>query len=88
MPRNEIRCVAEGTTAACLAIRAPAGRRGRAGRKARRPAGVGLWAFRCSYPAHALYTRYGLAEVEPTYGVNNQEREPDVRLAWTPRPPS
>ena len=56
--------------------------------KARRPAGLGLWVFQRNHAARALYARRGFAEVELTDGADNEEREPDVRLAWTPRPPS
>jgi GNAT superfamily N-acetyltransferase len=56
--------------------------------KARRSAGLGLWVFQRNHAARAFYARRGFAEVELTDGADNEEREPDVRLAWTPRPRS
>lgn len=52
--------------------------------KARRPGGFGLWVFEVNAPARAFYARHGLAEVEHTDGSGNEEREPDVRMVWSP----
>ena len=48
----------------------------------RRPTGLRLWAFQRNEGARAFYARHGFAEVERTDGSANQEREPDVLLAW------
>jgi GNAT superfamily N-acetyltransferase len=50
--------------------------------KARRPGGLELWAFQRNAPARAFYARHGFAELYRTDGSDNEEREPDVRLAW------
>jgi GNAT superfamily N-acetyltransferase len=50
--------------------------------KARRPGGLELWAFQRNTPALAFYTRRGFVERRRTDGSANEEREPDVRLAW------
>jgi GNAT superfamily N-acetyltransferase len=50
--------------------------------KARRPDGLELWAFERNAPALAFYARHGFEEVRRTDGAGNEEREPDVRLAW------
>jgi GNAT superfamily N-acetyltransferase len=52
--------------------------------KARRPNGLRLWVFQRNQDARAFYARHGFAEVERTDGAANEEREPDVLLAWTP----
>jgi GNAT superfamily N-acetyltransferase len=52
--------------------------------KARRPRGLELWAFQRNAPALAFYARHGFAELRRTDGSANEEREPDVRLAWRP----
>ena len=52
--------------------------------KARRPGGFGLWVFEVNVPARAFYARHGLVEVEHTDGSGNEEREPDVRMVWSP----
>jgi GNAT superfamily N-acetyltransferase len=52
--------------------------------KARRPAGFALWVFEMNAPARAFYARHGLVEVERTDGAGNEEKEPDVRMAWAP----
>lgn len=49
-----------------------------------RPQGFGLWVFVSNAPARAFYARHGLVEHETTDGSGNEERAPDVRLAWTP----
>ena len=50
--------------------------------KARRPAWLRLWVFQRNEGAVAFYERHGFAEVERTDGAGNEEREPDVLLAW------
>jgi GNAT superfamily N-acetyltransferase len=55
--------------------------------KARRPSGLRLWAFQRNQSARAFYAHHGFAEVELTDGSANDEREPDVLLAWTQPPP-
>ena len=46
------------------------------------PGGFGLWVFEMNTPARAFYARHGLREVERTDGSANQEKTPDVRMAW------
>jgi GNAT superfamily N-acetyltransferase len=48
----------------------------------RRPGGLELWAFQRNTAALAFYARHGFTEVRRTDGAGNEEREPDVRLAW------
>jgi chorismate mutase/GNAT superfamily N-acetyltransferase len=50
--------------------------------KAQRPAGFGLWVFASNAPARGFYHRHGLVELEHTDGSGNEERSPDVRMAW------
>ncbi len=33
-------------------------------------------------PARAFYARHGLVELERTDGAGNEERAPDIRMAW------
>jgi GNAT superfamily N-acetyltransferase len=60
--------------------------------KARRPEGLRLWVFQRNEGARAFYANHGFTEVERTDGAANEEREPDVLLAWpgaakdSPRP--
>jgi ribosomal protein S18 acetylase RimI-like enzyme len=60
--------------------------------KARRPEGLRLWVFQRNEGARAFYAKHGFTEVERTDGAANEEREPDVLLAWpgaakdSPRP--
>jgi len=42
-----------------------------------------LWAFRRNESAIAFYLRKGFAPVRETDGSDNEEREPDVLLAWS-----
>ena len=46
------------------------------------PDGFGLWVFEMNTPARAFYAHHGLREVERTDGSANQEKAPDVRMAW------
>jgi chorismate mutase/ribosomal protein S18 acetylase RimI-like enzyme len=50
--------------------------------KARRPDGFSLWVFASNAPARGFYHRHGLIELEHTDGSGNEERSPDVRMAW------
>lgn len=50
--------------------------------KARLPGGFCLWVFEMNGPARAFYARHGLVELEHTDGSGNEERSPDVRMAW------
>jgi GNAT superfamily N-acetyltransferase/chorismate mutase len=50
--------------------------------KAHRPQGFCLWVFEQNAPARRFYERRGLIELERTDGTENEEREPDVRMAW------
>lgn len=50
--------------------------------KARRPEGFGLWVFASNTSARGFYHRHGLVELEHTDGSANEERSPDVRMAW------
>lgn len=50
--------------------------------KARRPGGFCLWVFEMNGPARAFYAKHGLVELERTDGSGNEEKSPDLRLAW------
>lgn len=50
--------------------------------KARRPDGFCLWVFEVNEPARAFYAAHGLLELERTDGAANEERSPDIRMAW------
>lgn len=50
--------------------------------KALRPEGFGLWVFASNTGARGFYHRHGLVELEHTDGSANEERSPDVRMAW------
>ena len=50
--------------------------------KARRPGGFCLWVFEMNTPAHDFYTHRGLVELEHTDGSGNEERAPDIKMAW------
>ncbi|MGH3509623.1 MAG: GNAT family N-acetyltransferase [Nocardioidaceae bacterium] len=50
--------------------------------KSLRPEGFGLWVFEANEPARGFYVRRGLVEVRRTDGSGNEEREPDVEMAW------
>lgn len=50
--------------------------------KARRPDGFCLWVFEVNVPARRFYARHGLVELERTDGSANEERAPDLRMAW------
>ena len=50
--------------------------------KAQRPDGFCLWVFEMNTPARAFYARHGLVELERTDGSGNEEKAPDLRMAW------
>lgn len=50
--------------------------------KAARPGGFCLWVFASNVGARRFYERHGLVELEATDGSANEERSPDVRMAW------
>jgi chorismate mutase/GNAT superfamily N-acetyltransferase len=50
--------------------------------KAQRPGGLCLWVFETNHGARRFYRRHGFIELEATDGSGNEERAPDVRLAW------
>ena len=50
--------------------------------KAQRPDGVCLWVFESNTPARRFYAGRGLVELERTDGSGNEERSPDIKLAW------
>jgi GNAT superfamily N-acetyltransferase len=52
--------------------------------EATHPDGYELWVFRSNTGARRLYQRRGLVEVEHTDGSGNEEKAPDVRMAWRP----
>ena len=49
---------------------------------AHRPEGFCLWVFESNAPARAFYRRHGCLELERTDGSANEERAPDIRVAW------
>jgi GNAT superfamily N-acetyltransferase len=50
--------------------------------KAQLPDGFCLWVFEINEPARRFYARHGLVELERTDGSANEERRPDIRMAW------
>ena len=50
--------------------------------KAQRPTGFCLWVFESNEPARAFYRARGLVDLERTDGAANEEKAPDVRMAW------
>lgn len=50
--------------------------------KAQRPDGFCLWVFESNQPARAFYAARGLVELEHTDGSANEEKAPDLRMAW------
>jgi GNAT superfamily N-acetyltransferase/chorismate mutase len=46
------------------------------------PTGFGLWVFASNTPARTFYAARGLVDLEHTDGSGNEEREPDVKMAW------
>ena len=47
-----------------------------------RPDGFCLWVFESNAPARAFYRRQGCIELERSDGSANEERAPDIRVAW------
>ena len=52
--------------------------------EATHPDGYELWVFESNAGARRLYERRGLVEVERTDGSGNEEKAPDIRMAWRP----
>ena len=50
--------------------------------KSLRPDGFSLWVFETNTGARRFYERHGLVELERTDGQGNEEKAPDVRMAW------
>ncbi len=50
--------------------------------KGLRPDGFCLWVFESNELARAFYRHRGLVELERTDGSGNEERSPDIRMAW------
>jgi GNAT superfamily N-acetyltransferase len=50
--------------------------------KSLRPNGFCLWVFESNTGARRFYQRHGLVELERTNGSGNEEKAPDVRMAW------
>jgi GNAT superfamily N-acetyltransferase len=48
------------------------------------PDGYELWVFQSNHGARRFYERRGLVEVERTDGSGNEEKAPDIRMAWRP----
>lgn len=55
--------------------------------RSERPDGFCLWVFESNAGARRFYARNGLVELETTDGRTNEERAPDVRMAWPGRDP-
>jgi chorismate mutase len=55
--------------------------------KGLRPDGFCLWVFESNVGARTFYARRGLVELERTDGSGNEEKAPDVRMAWPGRDP-
>ncbi len=51
------------------------------------PDGFSLWVFETNAPARGFYRARGLVELERTDGSANEERCPDIRMAWPGRDP-
>lgn len=56
--------------------------------KSRRPAGLGLWVFETNTGARRFYERHGFVVLRRTDGADNEERRPDLELAWRGGPPA
>jgi GNAT superfamily N-acetyltransferase len=54
--------------------------------KALRPGGLGLWVFETNVGAQRFYLRHGFRVVRRTDGSENEEKAPDIELAWDGHP--
>ncbi len=50
-----------------------------------RPGGLALCTFQVNEGARRFYERHGFVVVDETDGARSEERQPDVRYAWTGR---
>lgn len=50
--------------------------------KSQRTRGFCLWVFVMNTPARSFYAARGLVELERTDGRDNEEKSPDVKMAW------
>jgi chorismate mutase/GNAT superfamily N-acetyltransferase len=50
--------------------------------KSLRPGGFSLWVFETNEAAQRFYTGHGLVPVRRTDGSDNEERAPDLEMAW------
>lgn len=50
--------------------------------KGLRPDGFALWVFVSNEGAQRFYRRHGLVEIRRTDGADNEERSPDIEMAW------
>jgi ribosomal protein S18 acetylase RimI-like enzyme len=50
--------------------------------KSLRPGGIGLWVFESNQGAQRFYRRHGFRVVRRTDGSENEEKEPDIEMAW------
>jgi GNAT superfamily N-acetyltransferase len=50
--------------------------------KSLRPAGLGLWVFESNVDAQRFYQRHGFCVLRRTDGSENEERQPDIEMAW------
>jgi ribosomal protein S18 acetylase RimI-like enzyme len=50
--------------------------------KSLRPGGIGLWVFESNQGAQRFYRRHGFSVVRRTDDSENEEKEPDIEMAW------
>jgi len=50
--------------------------------KSLHPDGFALWVFESNVGARRFYAGHGLVELERTDGEGNEEKAPDIRMAW------
>jgi GNAT superfamily N-acetyltransferase len=48
------------------------------------PSGLSLWTLQVNHAAARFYEMHGFVAVEQTDGRDNEEKEPDLRYAWSP----